>query len=219
MGIDDEGSDAQVVARSLRSPSMFAVLFDRHASLVHGYARRRAGSEVADDVMSQTFLVAFDKRHRYDPSHPDARPWLLGIATRLLARHARTESRRWAAYGRVAAQRPHHVDLDVEAISARLDAQSQTGELARTLAALNQRDRDVLLLYGFADLTYEQIAHALQIPVGTVRSRLNRARRLMRSALTEAAGPEEPPLPAATGRHTPGPLRFSSVLTEETGHE
>lgn len=102
MSIDDGASDAEIVTRSLQAPSVFAVLFDRHAAAVHQYARRRAGSGVADDVMAETFLVAFDKRHRFDPAVINARPWLLGIATRLLARHARAESRRWAAYARAA---------------------------------------------------------------------------------------------------------------------
>ena len=186
MGIDAE-TDAQIVATSLQAPAVFAQLFDRHAVVVHRYARRRAGEVVADDVMAETFLVAFDRRHTYDLEYPDARPWLLGVATRLLARYERAEIRRWSAYGRVAARAPDldEVGVDVDAIVGKLDAQSRSVELARQLACLHQRDRDVLLLFGLADLTYEQIASALDIPVGTVRSRLNRARRLMQTGLNQ----------------------------------
>lgn len=190
MGIDAE-TDAQIVATSLQAPAVFAQLFDRHAVVVHRYARRRAGEVVADDVMAETFLVAFDRRHTYDLQHPDARPWLLGVATRLLARYERAEIRRWSAYGRVTARAPDldDVGVDVDAIVGKLDAQSRSVELARQLGCLHQRDRDVLLLFGLADLTYEQIASALDIPVGTVRSRLNRARKLMQTGLNQPQPP------------------------------
>ena len=91
----DAPSDAVVIERSLRRPERFAAVFDRHYAAIHGYVARRLGAGLADDVASETFLVAFDRRHRYDLGQPDATPWLYGIASNLVARHRRAEVRRY----------------------------------------------------------------------------------------------------------------------------
>src|SRR5688572_18566387 len=83
----DIGDDAAVIAASLATPERFAVIFDRHAPYIHRYLARRLGAEVADDLVGETFLVAFRKRGRYDGQRHDARPWLYGIATNLLGQH------------------------------------------------------------------------------------------------------------------------------------
>ncbi|HEY2674784.1 MAG TPA: sigma factor, partial [Rugosimonospora sp.] len=84
-----QDSDAAVIALSVREPEYFAVVFDRHYCHVHGYAARRLGQGLADDVAAQTFLVAYTRRERYDAAHPDARPWLYGIASNLICQHRR----------------------------------------------------------------------------------------------------------------------------------
>jgi RNA polymerase sigma-70 factor (ECF subfamily) len=84
-----------VIERSVGSPEEFAPLFDRHAVKVHRYAARRITAQVADDIVSETFLVAFDKRATFDLNVTDAHPWLLGIATTLLKQHARREAVAW----------------------------------------------------------------------------------------------------------------------------
>jgi hypothetical protein len=89
----DGGDDAAVIARSLRSPECFGTIFDRHAPAIYHYIARRLGSDSADDLVAETFLVAFRRRGRYDGAQPDARPWLYGIATRLISRHRRDETR------------------------------------------------------------------------------------------------------------------------------
>ena len=73
--------DNEVIERSTREPAVFADLYDRHARSVFRYAAQRIGDHAAEDVMSETFLVAFEKRHTYESDVQDARPWLLGIAT------------------------------------------------------------------------------------------------------------------------------------------
>jgi RNA polymerase sigma-70 factor (ECF subfamily) len=79
---------------------VFGRLFDEHAETLHGYLARRVGDQVADDLVSETFLVALQQRHGYDPARAGVRPWLYGIATNLLRRHARQEARGWRAeYG------------------------------------------------------------------------------------------------------------------------
>src|SRR3954463_10999400 len=85
--------DASVIARSRREPSLFAVIFDRPSRHIHRYLVRRLGPTAADDVLADTFLIAFAKRAKFDPARPDARPWLYGIATNLVSRQWRTEGR------------------------------------------------------------------------------------------------------------------------------
>ncbi|MFJ9244245.1 RNA polymerase sigma factor [Streptomyces sp. NPDC101776] len=178
-------SDASVIERSWDEPEAFAVLFDRHADPVHRYAARRLGTEVAEDLMAETFTTAFQQRFRYDTQLPDARPWLFGIATNLIGRHRRAEARRLRAIGRLpsAARADGAEDPVADRVAARVSAQAVRGELALAMARLPARHRDVLLLVAWADLGYEEVARALEVPVGTVRSRLHRARRKLRDAL------------------------------------
>ncbi|MEV6104182.1 RNA polymerase sigma factor [Streptomyces sp. NPDC051940] len=175
-------SDALVIARSRDEPEVFAVLFDRHADAVHRYAARRLGSEVADDLMAETFTTAFQQRHRYDDGRADARPWLFGIATNLVARHRRAEARRFKALARMPAPAEHD-EAVADRVVARVSAAGAGRELAAALAGLPARHRDVLLLVAWGDLGYEEVAQALGVPVGTVRSRLHRARGKLRDAL------------------------------------
>lgn len=176
-------SDAELAARSLDEPENFATLFDRHAGAVHRYLSRRVGA-LADDLLSETFLVAFRRRDSYRPldGGVSIRPWLMGIATHVVQGHVRAERRRYRALSRTPADPPTQPqDLDV--LSDRLAAQALRGPLAAVLAKLRSGDRDALLLFAWAELTYEEIAAVLDVPVGTVRSRLHRARHQTRAAL------------------------------------
>nr|WP_234434167.1 RNA polymerase sigma factor [Streptomyces sp. NRRL F-5126] len=176
-----------MIERSWDEPEAFSVLFDRYAEDIHRYAAGRVGAEVADDLMAEVFVVAFQRRRRYDVSRPQARPWLYGIAIRLVHDHRRTEARHWRALARVAATVPAgeagEADPVAEQVAARVCAQSARGPLAAALAKLPVRYRDVVLVIAWGDLDYAEAAEALGIPVGTVRSRLHRARRRLRDAL------------------------------------
>lgn len=130
--------------------------------------------------MAETFLVAFESRESFDPQWEDARPWLFGIATNLLRRHHRTEARRLRAFAKAAGRAAH--DDGPDRVAERLDAAAATAGIAAALRGLTSADRECLLLYAWADLTYEGIAIATGVPIGTVRSRLNRARRVLRDA-------------------------------------
>ena len=172
--------DNEVIERSAREPALFATLYDRHASTVFRYAAQRLGDHAADDVMSETFLVAFERRGSYDLTVADARPWLLGIATRLIRKYARVEAAAWKG---MTADLAAQIAPDlIDQAGARIDAQRLTRRLAHALRRLSEADRDTLLLYAWGDLDYAAIAVATQVPIGTVRSRLNRARRQMRRA-------------------------------------
>jgi len=173
--------DAALIERSWQEPEAFAALYDRHAAPIHRFAGRRLGDQMADDVVGETFLAAFRRRKRYDLRRADARPWLYGIAANVIGKHRRAEVRMLRAYARTGADpvSAGHADR----VDSRVCAAAVQRDLAAALAGLPARDRDVLLLIAWADLSYEETAAALGIPVGTVRSRLNRARRKVREAL------------------------------------
>lgn len=178
---DPPTDDALVIQESLERPEIFARLYDRHAAEIHRYVMRRLGDSHADDITAQTFLIAFRNRARYDVARASARPWLYGIAGNLIGSHRRSEVRALRALARTG------VDPVAESWSERADervtAEASQQALAGAIAALPGKDRHVLLLVAWADFTYQECADALGVPVGTVRSRLNRARRKMRTAL------------------------------------
>jgi RNA polymerase sigma factor (sigma-70 family) len=193
--------DAGIIRRSLEQPEHFADLFRRHSPGIRRYAARRIGPDAADDVVAETFLAAFSGRRKYQFGQADARPWLYGIATNLIGRHRRAEIRQYRAFARTG------VDPVTEAFTEQVDARVSAGGARRTLAAalakLPAGQRDALLLVAWGELTYEQAALALSVPVGTVRSRLSRARATIRWALGDAdpsALREEHPTPADPAR-------------------
>jgi RNA polymerase sigma-70 factor (ECF subfamily) len=181
-GEERAGSDARVIERSRDEPEQFAALFDRYADAVHRYVARRIGPEAAEDLTAETFTTAFQRRHTYDLTRADARPWLFGIATNLIGRHRRAEARRFKALAKVPGPVPDAEPVAERAV-ARVGATGVRRELAAALAELSARHRDVVLLVAWGDLGYEEAAQALGVPVGTVRSRLNRARSRLREAL------------------------------------
>ena len=178
--------DAELIARSRSEPAAFAGVFDRHHAQLYRYLRRRVDSGLAADLAAETFVVAFARRAAYSADTPDARPWLYGIAHNLLRNHLRAERRQLAAYAR------HGVDplADADAAVAfsmadsRADSAAVSAKLAQILAAMADRDREVLLLFAWAEMSYAEIGQALEIPVGTVRSRLHRARRQLRALVS-----------------------------------
>jgi RNA polymerase sigma-70 factor (ECF subfamily) len=154
--------------------------------VLFGYLARRVGRDHAEDITSETFTRAFAQRQRFDTTRDDARPWLFGIATNLLRNQARSEVRQLRAYSRHGADDRSHDDH--AASDARLDADAQSAALASALESLKPGDREALTLFAWNDMSYEDIAETLDIPVGTVRSRLNRARRQVQQHLGSEAG-------------------------------
>ncbi len=178
---DAEPTDAELIARSIDEPRAFMPLVQRHQRVLFGYLARRVGRDTAEDITSETFARAFAQRHRFDTTRDDARPWLFGIATNLLRNQARSEVRQLRAYQRHGVEDRSHDDHD--ASEARLDATAQSRVLAKALEQLKPGDREALLMFAWNDMSYEDIAESLGIPVGTVRSRLNRARRIVQEQL------------------------------------
>jgi RNA polymerase sigma factor (sigma-70 family) len=174
--------DAVVIERSWDEPDHFGAVFDAHYAEVHRYVSRRLGPHAADDVCAETFALAFRQRRRYDTSHRSARPWLYGIATNLISRHRRNEVRLLRAVDRLHPEANSARGHEDE-VTAKVSAQAVKGTLARAIAALPADQRDVLLLVALSGLSYDEVAQALDVPFGTVSSRLNRARKKLRKAL------------------------------------
>jgi RNA polymerase sigma factor (sigma-70 family) len=192
----DSLSDADIIAHSMRDPDLFAEIFERHFDSVYAYLVRRVGPDVGGDLTADVFLAAFESRGRYDLSRLISRPWLLGIATNLAHRHWRTERLRLESIANTAPS--GEVDTEDETVE-RVDAAAAVSEVADAVASLDAGWRDVLLLIAWADLSYAEVSEALDIPIGTVRSRLSRARQQIRRRL--AASPLFPELsyPLDTG--------------------
>jgi RNA polymerase sigma factor (sigma-70 family) len=184
--------DGEVIARSRDEPELFALLFRRHAGHIARYAARRLGAGPAEDIVAETFLAAFRQRGGYDVSRPDARPWLYGIAGNLIRRHHRDEVRELRALERTGSDPV--AESFTDRADSRLAADAASRAVAAAIASLDPGQRDVLLLITWAELTYDQVAEALGVPEGTVRSRMNRARARLRAALggvNPAANPDE----------------------------
>jgi RNA polymerase sigma factor (sigma-70 family) len=181
-------SDRELISRSLVDGRWFATVFDRHYDEIWRYLSRRADPTAADDLASETFTRAFSARAGYDRAQLNAGPWLYGIATNLLRERGRREGRRWRAYAR--AIESGVLEDRYEQVHRRVDASAVAPVLIPALSGLAAADRDALLLLALTDLSYEEIAVATGAPVGTVRSRLHRARRHMQQALAAAATPD-----------------------------
>jgi RNA polymerase sigma factor (sigma-70 family) len=179
-------TDNSIIQRSFEHPAAFGELFERHGAAIYRYVARRVGRDLADDVMSETFLIAFAKRKRFDHSWDNARPWLYGIATNLVSRHFADEVRQLRA---IAASPHDQLFVDAfESVAQRLDAVAHVAELGTAIASLSRPDRETLLLYAWADLNYEGVAAATGVSIGTVKSRLNRARTKLRHAIMPRDG-------------------------------
>jgi RNA polymerase sigma-70 factor (ECF subfamily) len=183
-------SDAGVVTGP---PEWFGELFERYAGQLYDYTARRVGRQAAEDVVAETFLVAFAARGRYDPAAESARPWLFGILTNLLRSQRRAEVRSWRALARAGGD-PLGVARQVsepfaERSGERVDAQAAARSVAGALASMPAGQRDLLLLHVWAGMDYPELAAALELPPGTVRSRLHRAKARLRQAVPDHYAP------------------------------
>jgi RNA polymerase sigma-70 factor, ECF subfamily len=178
-------ADQDLIRISAAQPEAFGQIFDRHAATIHRYLARRVGRSLADDLTAETFLTAFRRRDKYDMSYPNCQPWLYGIAANLLRDHQRAEIRQYRALARTGVDPVYAAD---DRIEARVDAADEVRGLAGVLATLPAGERDVLTLVSQAQLSYPEVARALSIPVGTVRSRLHSARKRIRTALGHDGG-------------------------------
>jgi RNA polymerase sigma factor (sigma-70 family) len=159
----------------------FESCFDAHFVVVHRFIARRVGTALADDLAAETFTTAFRRRRDFDSGFGSSRSWLFGIAANLLRSHWRTEQRLLELDARLRADCEPHQDLSRN--DEQLTASHVSPRMAAALASLAADQREVLLLHAWAELSHEEIAAALRIAPGTVRSRLSRARAALRQQL------------------------------------
>ena len=157
----------------------FDEVFAAEVASLHGFIARRLGRSIADDLTAETFAIAYRRWGDFDPSRP-VRPWLYGIAANLIRHQWRKERRMLRAYARTGTD---PVLLEEDSSLDRLNAQTVRPALAAALAELRREEREVLLLHAWADLSDAEIAESLSLPVGTVKSRLSRAREQLRNRL------------------------------------
>lgn len=176
----------------------FEQVFDQNYDVIFRYLRRRVNEQLAADLTAETFATALKEFRRFDPELGSPRAWLFGIATNHMRKESRREIRELRAYARSGID-PVAADPMQEA-DQRLDAQQLERDLARGLASLKADDRDALLLLSWGELSYPEIAEAQDVPVGTVKSRISRARRHLRAALgDDEVLPEPTTVEEATG--------------------
>lgn len=172
----EEATDADVIAASREDPEVFAEIFRRHHRAIYRYVVGAVGRDDGPDVAAEVFLRGFAARHRFDMKFRSARPWLYGIAAHLLRSLYRSRVRQGRAVERLAGRASPPMRLEDEALS-RVDAENRVGSINMLFASLTPDQRDVVGLFALAELSYEEIAEVLDVPVGTVKSRLSRARR------------------------------------------
>jgi RNA polymerase sigma factor (sigma-70 family) len=177
-GMTPPRSDAEIIAASVAEPERFGEIFDRHNADIYSFVRQRSGDQAADELLADVFVAAFVVRMGYRPHHPTCRPWLYGIASNLVVDRHRADMRTARTLRAVQALTPSTDPGSDHPCDTQMPP-----ELTRALLKLRAQDREVLVLYAWADLDYSEISTALEIPVGTVRSRLHRARSTVRRSL------------------------------------
>ena len=172
---------SEAVVTSVEHPHRFEAVFGQYHRTIYEYLARAVGPDRADEYAGDVFVAAFAARARYDPELGSVRAWLFGIAANVRHTRARSDARGRRAWGRVGGER--NAEGGFEVVEEGLDFGRRLAWVAEFLRQLSETDRDVLVLYAFNELSYPEIARALDIEVGTVRSRLARARGRLRELI------------------------------------
>ena len=192
-------------------PECFGLIFDRHGSAVFAYCRARSSDEIGEsaaDLVSVVFLEAWRRRRDVVLEGESALPWLIGVARRVMLHRARTIRRHRAALARLPSARSVQVDDPADEVARRLDDTRRLSDVRRAFRQLRDRDREVLLVCVWGGMDYASAAVALGVPVGTVRSRLSRAR----ARLTELA--DRAPQPRSRHQRPAGSDRAAATLSQ-----
>lgn len=175
-----EFTDGELIHRSLDDPDLFAEIFAVHYPAIFGFASAALDRHRAEDIAGEVFVRAFKDRRRFDSSYESARPWLYGIASNLIQDHLRKAARQYRAYQRAATGDNSESGFEND-VASRVDAAESIPALRDVLMALRTEEASVVLLYVAGDRTYQEVADILGLPIGTVRSRLSRARQTLRN--------------------------------------
>ena len=177
-----EIADAELWVRAADDPVAFGEVFTRYARDVHSFCFWLTGDDhVADDLTSTVFLEAWRLRRRCVLEGSSLRPWLLGIARNCARNSERSRRRYRGALARL--PKPSVSDVDEDTVVDRLDAAASLREASIALADLSAAEREVVIMVSWAGLSYAEAADVLRLPVGTVRSRISRARDKVRLRL------------------------------------
>jgi RNA polymerase sigma factor (sigma-70 family) len=184
---ESEPQDARLWARACAGDhSAFGDLFVRHANRIHNYCFRRTGSwTLAEDATSQTFMEAWRKRSSITVTD-SLLPWLFVAANNVCRNTAR--ARRRTASLLAKAPLTQDVGDHADEVAARIDSERQMQRVLSALRSLKRADQDVVAMCDWEGLTYDEAAAALGVPIGTVRSRLSRARTRLKVLLTDEVG-------------------------------
>jgi RNA polymerase sigma-70 factor (ECF subfamily) len=180
----DEASDSELIQRSFSEPRLFEGVFERHYDAIRRYSQRRVGMTEGEEIAASTFETAFAHRSHFDSNRfTSARPWLMGIANNLVrghVRHGAVRARHWPPLS-IALQgsEPEPGLEGIEAIEA-------WPALRAALLEIPLSDRETFLFHVLSDLSYAEVAEVMSIPIGTVRSRINRVRRTLRELMEPA---------------------------------
>lgn len=177
---DWERTDAEIIEASLVDPAEFEEIFRRHYSSIYRHAVRRVGVADAGDLAADVFVRALAVRDHYDLSRADCLPWLYGIASNLAGDRLRRLRRRSAE-----AFPLEPIGNMAEDADSRLDAERLAELVNPVLQGMSEPDRTTFLLYALDDLTYAEIADLLDVPPGTVGSRISRVRSQMLEAIPD----------------------------------
>jgi RNA polymerase sigma-70 factor (ECF subfamily) len=175
-------SDSQLIVASWEDGLLFGEIFRRHYPVVYGFVVGLVGSSDGTDLAAEVFVRAFEGRRRFKPAYTSARPWLMGIAANLVRGHYRKKSREGRALRRFSKLPSWEEDFE-DSSANRVDAFRMRSEIADALASLRPEEHQVVTLFVFADFSYSEIAQAMNISEGTVRSRLSRARARLRNLI------------------------------------
>jgi RNA polymerase sigma-70 factor (ECF subfamily) len=182
-----EVDDGATIELSWDTPESFGEIFDRHYTSIFAFSARRVGPAQAEDVVNETFCRAFDRRRRYDTkARPNARPWLMGIAINVMRHEFRRQLRESKALGRISVD-DYHPDHDTSVVDG-FETANQIERVQAALSKLPDHELEPLLLSVLELQTYEQIADVMQVPIGTVRSRIHRARKHLSELIADFSG-------------------------------
>jgi RNA polymerase sigma-70 factor (ECF subfamily) len=188
--MEDSRSDAEVIKAALERPAEFGRVFERHWDSVFRYLERRLGANAAQDLASEVFRIAFQRRWSYKiVDGTSCLPWLYGIASNLALKERRGFARHLAAVDRFSRITTGGVDDHASHVAASVDSEQIWTQVQAALNTIDDESREMLLLVAWEGLSYEQVAQAFDVPLGTVRSRLHRARARLRTTLSPLLGP------------------------------
>jgi len=176
------GLDTDDLLASVADPTRFGGVFERNFEQVRRYAARRLGVRQADDIAAETFARAFRARATFQPARGSSvRAWLFGFAVNIVREQERSASRQNRAYERFSRGRDDGDD-HWEDVTDRLVDHAR---IESALRDLSPEARDLLLLVAGIGLSYKEAAAALGVRVGTVKSRVSRARAQVATRLEE----------------------------------